>query len=232
MKDGTKIIITLVSNMFKFTCLSTILAFVAIANGFSCAPQEPVTLKQQFYKSWAVDEPFSEITVLEKFEEIEYMMMDTKESTPNDMITNYAVVRVNKVYTGCAAQTPYYTLLKDKHLRYIPSTVQGLTKGHSYITPLKDIVKSGENAIQSLAVCTGYTRDVNTLSKEEIDFLEGRMSCCNGTCTCLGAGRVMSQCGSNQCVSQAPCPNAISCRVNPCDTCKEEWFAENWQVPC
>ncbi len=207
-------------------------AIISICNALSCAPQEPLTLRQQFYKSWAEDKPFSEFHVLETFEEVEYMDPVSKQPSPNDMVTIIAFVQVHKVYTGCAAQTPYYAYFKDTYIRYASSGIAALQKGNTYIAPMSDIAKLGKNEAQTIPACSGFVQNINSLLKEESDFLQGRMSCCNGSCTCIGNGRTISQCGTNQCMQAPPCPSAINCRVNPCNYCAEEWFADNWQVPC
>lgn len=202
------------------------------AYAFSCAPDADANLplNQRFYKTWKAGKPLSEITILEEFAEVNYFN-SSREPSPNDEISRLTIARVDKVYTGCPVATPYYVLFRQSALQYFDSGT-GFQTGKNYVIPLPDRKAQTENEIINRDLCLRQEQQLESLTVDEVNFLDARLSCCDTGCACFGADRQFTQCPSYECTGTAPCASATRCRVNPCDSCAEEWFTDDWQIPC
>lgn len=218
------------------SCVFVVLTIciLKIVQGLSCAPKEgwSSNLKTQFYQNWKDDKPFAEITVVEQFTESQYPTGIDFPPPPPDAGSNiFTVVRVDKVYTGCAPAVPYYALFKEATtpMLGIGTVFKPATK---YVLPMP--LRNSSEVQKPLGVpnCYFYIRTMENLAPEELDFLNARISCCGSQCSCLGEGRNIWNCPQGTCESQAPCGEATICRRNQCNYCAEEWYTSEWQVPC
>jgi len=145
--------------------------------------------------------------------------------------TQFSIVRVEKVYTGCPPETPYYALFSES-IEPILAMSSVLEKSHKYVVPMPLVHENATQKVLSTGICDFSLRRMEYLTTEEKYFLNARISCCGASCYCLGEGRVMQDCGQGTCFSQAPCAEAQICRRNQCNYCAEEWYTSDWQIPC
>jgi len=196
---------------------------------FACPPHPH--LKTLFYQNWRDGTPFAEITVMEQFYEARIPPPPGQPQISDMTTVIRTVVRVDKVYTGCPPVTPYYALLAESPVQMVGEDTL-FQKSRRYVLPMPLRSTSGLQKTLTVDYCHSYVRDLEHLSTEEKDFLNARISCCGGSCTCLGEGRVLQDCGQAACSSQAPCSEAQICRRNQCGYCAEEWYTAEWQIPC
>eukprot|EP00737_Agarophyton_chilense_P002818 gb/GEZJ01003242.1/.p1 GENE.gb/GEZJ01003242.1/~~gb/GEZJ01003242.1/.p1 ORF type:complete len:200 (-),score=16.51 gb/GEZJ01003242.1/:215-814(-) len=192
-----------IMNPFKVGLMLSCVIFVA--NACSCFP---TTLKRDFFS------PNTERVIKGKV-----LFAGGGGSAPD--ATRFFVIRTEEIYKGCNVP----------NIVFATSPVQSATcginlqQGTSYILPLP----AGD--ISSLNLCQ-FIRKFNTLTNEDIQFLNTRQVCCNGSCKCVNAPLV--NCFRQPCSppEEPPCDEAAKCVDNYCGGCFAEWFTEEGQYAC
>ncbi len=124
-------------------------------------------------------------------------------TVPGDVIFNRKrafLLRVDKVFGNCSAPTPYYTVAETADNDGMCGIELSLNE--AYILPLYPKKTS------LIGICDGIRR-TSTLPAAQLQFLNSRPVCCNGTCTCPNSPQV--QCIRAPCVprfEKPPCPAA------------------------
>lgn len=131
--------------------------------------------------------------------------------------TRYYLGRVVRTFKGClrakqgvVLKTPVSEASCGTELPLRRYLIHGNAAGSALGTP-----------VLSISLCN-YDRQVSVLTSKDLEYLESRMVCCEGSCSCAD-GSDPVQCFADPC-SVAPACEEGECVANYCGGCRAEFY--------